>query len=268
MKKFFYLAFIVFFISSCSGGKNESKSSSSSDKTEEVKAEQKDVAQAIELTGAINDQYNIVMKLDAKGELVEGSYYYTSSKAYGELKLQGKLEKDGHLVLNEFNSNGRPTGHFDGYYGKSAGYLGTFTNFRNESFPFSLSTREIRDLAGDGEGRGFLAELPDNSPIASVGNQRNDKYSTEEDSYTDSGSNNWEELLDSYEKYANEYIKFAKKASKGDVSALSEYSNCLQKAYDLADKLQNAQNDLTSSQIARFNRINEKLANAAQSILF
>jgi len=279
MKKYLIFAFALLVLASCSGKKRGARGgggddesidstsvvSSSEEKTEELK----EVAQAVELSGAINDRYKIEMKLDAKGDTVEGSYYYTSDKARGELKIEGTLESDGHLVLDEYNSEGRQTGRFDGYYGKSAGYNGTFTNFRGDSYPFSLTVKDVRDLAGDGEGRGFLAELSEGVSHESDYDDGDDYEidADSDDSYSDSDTgNNWDELLDSYDEYVDEYITLLRKAKHGDASALSEYPTYMEKAQEYANRLQNAEGNMSSSQMARYNRINAKLAKAAQSM--
>lgn len=76
----------------------------------------------------------------------------------------------------------------------------------------------------------------------------------------------WDKVLKSYESYINQYIKLLKKAKKGDVSAITEYSKMMEKASDLSDKLANAGDDLTSSQIAKFVKLQTKLTNAVANM--
>jgi hypothetical protein len=80
------------------------------------------------------------------------------------------------------------------------------------------------------------------------------------------GSGNWNSLLDSYEKYINQYIALMKKSKNGDVSAMTEYASMMEKATDFADKLENASDDLSTAQAARFLKLQTKLANAAAGL--
>ena len=76
----------------------------------------------------------------------------------------------------------------------------------------------------------------------------------------------WDAVLNEYEDYVNEYIKFIKKANTGDLTALSEYPTMLEKAETFTRKLENVQGQLTVSQIARFNALQLKLTKAAQEL--
>ncbi len=83
---------------------------------------------------------------------------------------------------------------------------------------------------------------------------------------TNSSSKNWDKLLEDYEKYVNQYIKFYKKAQNGNMSALQEYPNLLKKAEKLQRSLEKAKNDnsLSVSQLQKLNRIQFKMLNAIQ----
>ncbi len=80
-----------------------------------------------------------------------------------------------------------------------------------------------------------------------------------------SGTTNWNSILDSYESYVDKYIKLLKKANEGDMSAMTEYVNMLEKAEELSEKLENADDDLTTAQAQRFLKIQTKLLEAAAS---
>lgn len=82
-------------------------------------------------------------------------------------------------------------------------------------------------------------------------------------SETSKGSEDWDAVLDSYEKYVDQYVKVMKKAQAGDVAAMTEYASMLEKAEDLSNKLEKAGSDLSASQAARYTKISQKLANAA-----
>ena len=71
----------------------------------------------------------------------------------------------------------------------------------------------------------------------------------------------WDETLDSYEKYIDQYIKLYKKAMTGDASALTEYASMMEKATEFAEKLEEAGDDLTTTQMNRFIKLQTKLSN-------
>lgn len=78
-------------------------------------------------------------------------------------------------------------------------------------------------------------------------------------------SSEWDEVLDDYEKYIDQYIKLYKKATAGDMSAMTEYASMLEKAESLENKLKKAKNGtLTASQISRMAKIQNKMISAIQ----
>ncbi|WP_320052640.1 DUF6591 domain-containing protein [uncultured Acetobacteroides sp.] len=80
-------------------------------------------------------------------------------------------------------------------------------------------------------------------------------------------SENWDDVLNSYEEYIDQYIKLMKKANTGDMSAVSEYPAMMDKANELGEKLQNASTTLTSEQMSRFAKLQTKLTNAATEMM-
>jgi len=80
------------------------------------------------------------------------------------------------------------------------------------------------------------------------------------------GSGNWDSLLDSYDKYITQYIALMKKANAGDMSAMTEYASMMEKATEFAEKLENASDNLSTAQAARFLKLQTKLANAAAGL--
>jgi len=72
----------------------------------------------------------------------------------------------------------------------------------------------------------------------------------------------WDKLLNEYEKYVDQYIKTYKKAMNGDMSAMTEYVKLAEKAQKLADKLEKAEDELTTAQLKRLAKINEKMSKA------
>jgi len=78
-----------------------------------------------------------------------------------------------------------------------------------------------------------------------------------------SETENWDKVLDSYENYIDQYIKLLKKAEDGDMDAMSEYTEMMEKATDLTEKMENADDEMSTSQMSRFVKLQNKLANAA-----
>mgnify|MGYP003397680814 CR=1 FL=1 len=76
-------------------------------------------------------------------------------------------------------------------------------------------------------------------------------------------STNWDKVLDEYESYVNQYIVLMKKAKNGDMSAMNEYAKMLEKAQNFADKLEDADDAMTTAQMTRYTKITAKMTQAA-----
>ena len=81
---------------------------------------------------------------------------------------------------------------------------------------------------------------------------------------TSSSSQDWNKMLDDYEKYVNEYIKLVKKLSNGDKSVESQVDKYFWAADDLEDDLEEAYNSgkMSSAQKKRYDKIEEKFTDA------
>lgn len=77
-----------------------------------------------------------------------------------------------------------------------------------------------------------------------------------------SSSTDWDSVLDSYDRYVTKYVAVAKKLQNGDMSVMSEYTDLMSEAQTLSDKLQNASDEMTAAQIARYSKIMAKMASA------
>lgn len=79
-----------------------------------------------------------------------------------------------------------------------------------------------------------------------------------------SESENYDKMLDDYDEYMTEYIKFYKKAMKGDTNAMSEYAAIMGKMTELQKSMEEAKgtNQITAEQIDRMLRIQTKMTNA------
>jgi len=111
----------------------------------------------------------------------------------------------------------------------------------------------------------FLKKVGDLKKEAKEGKSSNDDKEDEtESSISSSDSEDWDELLESYEGYVDQYISLMKKASNGDMDALSEYPALLEKAQKFTDKMKNAEDQMSASQWAKYNKITMKMLEAAQ----
>ena len=79
-------------------------------------------------------------------------------------------------------------------------------------------------------------------------------------------SEDWDAILKDYETFIDKYISLMKKAKNGDMTALAEYSEYMEKATELSEKLGNAGGNLTATQAAKFAKLQTKLANAAANL--
>jgi Protein of unknown function (DUF3298)/Deacetylase PdaC len=64
--------------------------------------------------GSIGSTLGLQMKLVREGERLNGSYFY--QKVGTKIDLNGTVDKDGNLVLAEFDSGGKQTGVFQGFW--------------------------------------------------------------------------------------------------------------------------------------------------------
>jgi hypothetical protein len=113
----------------------------------------------------------------------------------------------------------------------------------------------------------LLKKLGDVKKEAKEGKSSNDDKEDEtESSISSSDSEDWDELLESYEGYVDQYISLMKKASNGDIDALSEYPALLEKAQKFTDKMKNAEEQMSASQWAKYNEITQKMLKAAQEM--
>lgn len=88
----------------------------------------------------------------------------------------------------------------------------------------------------------------------------NDSYS----SSSSSSDENFDEFLAAYEKYIDKYIALMKKAKNGDYSAMSDAASLMSEAQEYGEKLQKLSGNLTPAQLAKFQKLQQKLISAAQ----
>ncbi len=96
------------------------------------------------------------------------------------------------------------------------------------------------------------------------GSQKESKSSSSvsKSSSSNEDSEQWDAILDDYEKYVNDYVKLLKKANAGDMSALSDSVSMLETAESLCEKLEDAEDELSTSQMSRYMKITTKIMEA------
>ncbi len=125
---------------------------------------------------------------------------------------------------------------------------GDFDDYENKNFTFKVSS--------------YLHFERQSS--RSSGSNYDEDNTTREMREEASSSSDWNKVLDSYEKYVNEYIAVYKKVQAGDANAYTKLASLMEKYQDLAEQLENASDEMSTSQMARLQKINTKLANAIQ----
>lgn len=104
------------------------------------------------------------------------------------------------------------------------------------------------------------------SQTEQVMDDASEETSYDEEESASSNGEDWDALLDSYEEYVDSYISLLKKASDGDLNAMSEYADHLNKAQEFSKKLTDSTDEMTVSQVNRFNKITQKMLQAVQEM--
>lgn len=73
----------------------------------------------------------------------------------------------------------------------------------------------------------------------------------------------FDEFLEAYENYIDKYIALLKKAQDGDYSAMADAASLMSDAQEYGEKLQKMKGNLTAAQLAKFQKLQQKLLNAA-----
>lgn len=126
----------------------------------------------------------------------------------------------------------------------------------------------MEDAASQVEDLSALAgELIAASASIQSADDDDDEEETVEKKKGSSSSTDWDKVLDDYEKYVDKYVSLMKKAAAGDISAVAEYASMLEKAQELSEELEDAEDELTPAQMARCAKIAKKMTDAAANML-
>ncbi len=108
--------------------------------------------------GSIGSSLDLQMKLVRSGDLLSGSYFY--QRIGTRINLRGKVEADGHFVLDEFDQAGKQTGIFKGLWTVDAQdglirLVGNWSKPPNEKGSDKMTAFSVREepiaLTGDVE---------------------------------------------------------------------------------------------------------------------
>lgn len=218
----------------------------------------------VNLEGGIG-KYPIMMTMHiaANGE-VTGAYYYKSKGRGNYLYIKGEKSGD-RMTLNEFTPNGKQTGTYEGTY-KNDVYKGHF-NTKSGNYEFVLKPTEMANIdISNIDFDSFCAEYITDSNEESSDSDEESSDSDEDFYSSSSDSQDWDALLNSYEQYVDKSISYIKKAAKGDMTALAEYPSLMKKAQEFSEKMEGARGDMSASQWARYMKITNKMAKAAQEM--
>lgn len=117
----------------------------------------------------------------------------------------------------------------------------------------------LEEFEGVTESLGAIEEVVENIDIET----EEEAAAEEETSTTSSASNDFDEVLDSYEEYVDQYVSYMKKAANGDMSALTEYPALMEKAQEVSKKLEDSKDEMSAAQASRYMQITNKMTAAA-----
>lgn len=199
---------------------------------------------------------NVHVSMLIDGSNVVGRYYYDSQRKNGSkasMMFFGEKDDD-KLKLTEFFTD-HPTGQFDGEWIDRV-YQGTFTRAKDgKTFDFELTETE--------GGEAFFAEEELVFDIPDFETDLELDFDELDIGFSDSGSADWDKVLDEYEKFVNSYISWVNKANKGSVSALAESAEMMEKAEKFSSKLESAKGDMSTAQMNRLLKLENKMAGVA-----
>lgn len=82
---------------------------------------------------------------------------------------------------------------------------------------------------------------------------------------SESGAEDWDAVLDTYESYVTEYTEILKKASNGDKEAIDELHKFVEKTQEIQKKLSKGAGSMTPEQVKRLTEISQKMVDASKS---
>lgn len=263
--KYFLMVVLTVCLASC-GGKNSSGSKESFDVTVDNTT----------IGGKLSQYFSLEDKTYKYQKVEEGEWGYDEITV--ELKCIEPLPENliayiGVEVLDEngtvISAGGADYGSFHDYEvlrQATPGQVVTIKIINRENVGENTPAKiRLSSIVEEEEEPSEIISSSEDSVSTSVSS---DDSSDDDESLSSSstGSKDWDSMLDSYEEYVDKYIALAKKAAKGDMSAMAEYVGLMQKAQEMSDKMDGAKSDMSVSQWARYSKITTKLAKAAQDM--
>lgn len=195
------------------------------------------------------------MTLKYEDGWVFGDYYYNKQGSNATIQLKGKYYDDKNLRMMEY-INGYVCFWNLEYNPENNTFEGDMTRWDGKVFTTTMkvegNTEYNRPMPT------FTYEEPGSGYMAGTGS------SVGSDMGSGSSNNNWDAWLDKYEQVVDRLISIAKKAKKGDPSALTEYAEYAQEVQELAQEGKDGMSAMTSAQLNRYNKIVSKMATAMQ----
>jgi hypothetical protein len=206
------------------------------------------------LEGNIGRNQVVMTFVEYANNSIRGAYYYKRYEKMGAqayLYLKGDRRDDNVLEIAEFNSDGYNSGSFVGKI-SNEGYKGEFVanmNLKTHIYDLKLN-KELKPL-----------------DFSAVDFDYFDEYESHYDYiYGGGNSGNISEVLDEFEEYVDDYIKAVNKAANGDPTAALNVAELMSDAVELQEEINECQGTMSVGDLQRFQRINQKLMQAAQSL--
>lgn len=175
------------------------------------------------------------------------------------------------LIMTIFDSKGQPIAGLDPIACYGHGLVDDVLTLNAGENGWATFTVELGDYPEEDIIKGW-SKFKVGSKVGFTKESDDSEIDTDFDSEEDGeplSEKEYNEMLDDYEGFVDEYIVFYKKAMKGDMDALSSYPKLLEKAEKFDSKMDRARNNdnLTSKQISRFIEIQKKMMNAVTEAL-
>jgi hypothetical protein len=265
---FIPLALIALTVTTSCGGREQEK--------EEIIAPAKVKPEKVQISGDLSDYLQIV---DNEYEIIDdyGAHLSIKVKAIKKMSAEELDVNNFELSASILGSSGMPvsgTGIFEIEDSSEDKLLSLLKNGSGE---------EVIELQnyGDYEAEKHASKSKKFTVTSSmkekpVQTESTGSYESSESAYNSPdaaepvssiGNEDFDQMLDDYDEFVTEYIKFYKKAQKGDNTALAEYPALMEKATSLSERMTKAknQNQLNAAQVSRMVKIQTKMLQAASA---
>jgi predicted small lipoprotein YifL len=214
--------------------------------------------------GDHDQRFKIQIKLKLEKSVDVGEYGSIGG-LYLELLDENGYPIDEELELGSKPLDGSASTKFEEFLKKDPGTVEAVAfnlDLSNKKLAKELESKYRKCTGVQLTSRGFTVR--DGSSSSSNVYVDTDSYSSDNGySSGSSSSRDWDELLTSYDRYADKLIACCKKVAAGDLSAMTEYSSLMQSAQDFSEKMENAQSEMSVEQWTRYMEITNKILQAS-----